>query len=279
VSEVASSGTAPAGRAADGRAADGRAAGAAGDGGPMVEVVEVSRTFGTGPGAVHAVRSVSFTVPRGQLVALVGRSGSGKTTLLNCVGGLDRPTSGRAVVDGRDVTALGERELADLRRDVVAFVFQTFGLVPVLSAAENVGLPLRLRRTPSPERERRVAELLDRVGLAAHAAQRPPELSGGQQQRVAIARALANRPRLLIADEPTGQLDSETGREVMALLRAVVRAEGMTAIVSTHDPLMVELADRVVRLADGGLVEDRLTPTVDPAVDAASENRAATGTR
>ena len=279
MSEVASSGTAPAGRAADGRAADGRAAGAAGDGGPMVEVVEVSRTFGTGPGAVHAVRSVSFTVPRGQLVALVGRSGSGKTTLLNCVGGLDRPTSGRAVVDGRDVTALGERELADLRRDVVAFVFQTFGLVPVLSAAENVGLPLRLRRTPSPERERRVAELLDRVGLAAHAAQRPPELSGGQQQRVAIARALANRPRLLIADEPTGQLDSETGREVMALLRAVVRAEGMTAIVSTHDPLMVELADRVVRLADGGLVEDRLTPTVDPAVDAASENRAATGTR
>ena len=249
------------------------------DGGPMVEVIQVSRTFGTGPGAVHAVRSVSFTVPRGQLVALVGRSGSGKTTLLNCVGGLDRPTSGRAVVDGRDVTALGERQLADLRRDVVAFVFQTFGLVPVLSAAENVGLPLRLRRTPSAERERRVAELLERVGLAAHAGQRPPELSGGQQQRVAIARALANRPRLLIADEPTGQLDSETGREVMGLLRAVVRAEGMTAIVSTHDPLMVELADRVVRLADGSLVEDRLTPAVDPAPAVpVTEDRTPTGT-
>jgi putative ABC transport system ATP-binding protein len=227
----------------------------------MITVSEVGRSYGTGPAAVHALRSVSFTVPRGQLVALVGRSGSGKTTLLNCIGGLDRPTTGYVDVDGRRVTELGERELCTLRRDVVAFVFQTFGLVPVLSAAENVGLPMRLRKVPSAERERRAAELLDLVGLSGHARQRPAELSGGQQQRVAIARALANSPRLLIADEPTGQLDSETGRAVMRLLRSVVRAEGMTAIVSTHDPLMMELADRTVRLADGQLIEDTLTAT------------------
>jgi len=224
--------------------------------GPMIEVTDLDRSYGTGAGAVHALRSVSFTVPPGQLVALMGRSGSGKTTLLNCIGGLDRPTSGRAAVDGRVVTTMGERELCALRRDVVAFVFQTFGLVPTLSAAENVGLPMRLRKLPSAERERRVAALLELVGLSAHVRQRPAELSGGQQQRVAVARALANTPRLLIADEPTGQLDSETGRAVMRLIRSVVRAEGMTAIVSTHDPLMIELADRTLRLADGELVED-----------------------
>ena len=226
------------------------------DVGPMVEVTDLSRSYGHGPGAVHALRSVSFSVPPGQLVALVGRSGSGKTTLLNCLGGLDRPTSGQAAVDGRAVTAMGERELCALRRDVVAFVFQTFGLVPTLSAAENVGLPMRLRRLPSAERERRAAALLELVGLSGHVRQRPAELSGGQQQRVAVARALANTPRLLIADEPTGQLDSETGRSVMRLIRSVVRSEGMTAIVSTHDPLMMELADRTLRLADGVLVED-----------------------
>lgn len=222
---------------------------------PAVSVEHVSRTYGHGAAAVHAVHDVSFTVAPGELVALVGRSGSGKTTLLNCVGGLDRPDEGRVVVDGREVSSLDEAGLVELRRDVVSFVFQTFGLVPVLSAAENVGVPLRLRRVPTVEREARVQLLLDLVGLGGHAAQRPAELSGGQQQRVAIARALAASPRLLIADEPTGQLDSETGTAVMALLRAVVEAEGMTAIVSTHDPLMMALADRVVRLADGRLVD------------------------
>jgi len=223
---------------------------------PMITVTDLSRSYGSGAGTVHALRGVSFEIPQGQLVALVGRSGSGKTTLLNCIGGLDRPTSGTARVDGRVVGDLGERGLCALRRDVIAFVFQTFGLVPVLSAAENVGLPMRLRRLPSAEREQRVAELLDLVGLSGHVRQRPAELSGGQQQRVAIARALANSPRLLIADEPTGQLDSETGRAVMRLIRSVVHAEGMTAIVSTHDPLMMELADRTLRLTDGRLTED-----------------------
>ncbi|MGC5167247.1 ABC transporter ATP-binding protein [Luteimicrobium sp. DT211] len=222
----------------------------------MVRVESLSRTYGSGDTAVHALRDVSFEIVPGELVALVGRSGSGKTTLLNCVGGLDRPDGGRVVVDGREVSSLGEDGLVDLRRDVVSYVFQTFGLVPVLSAAENVGVPLRLRKLDAVAREERVALLLDLVGLGDHADQRPGEMSGGQQQRVAIARALANSPRLLIADEPTGQLDTATGQAVMALLRAVVEAEGMTAIVSTHDPLMMSLADRVVRLADGRVLTD-----------------------
>ncbi|HEY3438093.1 MAG TPA: ABC transporter ATP-binding protein [Actinotalea sp.] len=220
----------------------------------MVSVRGVSRTYGSGRAAVHALREVSFDVAPGELVALVGRSGSGKTTLLNVVGGLDRPDAGSVHVDGTDVTALDEDGLVRLRRETVSFVFQTFGLIPVLSAAENVGVPLRLRSLPVADRERRVRLLLEHVGLADHAAQRPDELSGGQQQRVAIARALASSPALLIADEPTGQLDSETGLAVMALIRAVVEAEGMTAIVSTHDPVMIALADRAVRIVDGSLV-------------------------
>jgi putative ABC transport system ATP-binding protein len=223
---------------------------------PIVVIERVWRTYSTSAGRVHAVRDVSFAIDRGQLVALVGRSGSGKTTLLNCVGGLDVPTQGRVEVDGEDVTAMGEGARTALRRDELAFVFQTFGLVPMLSAAENVGLPLRLRRAPSAAREERVAHLLELVGLSAHAAQRPAELSGGQQQRVAIARALANAPRLLIADEPTGQLDAETGATIMALLKTVVRSEGMTAIISTHDASMQAMADRTLRLSDGALVED-----------------------
>jgi putative ABC transport system ATP-binding protein len=218
---------------------------------PMVAVRGVSRSFGTGPTAVRALRDVSFDVAAGTMVALVGRSGSGKTTLLNVVGGLDRPDAGTVVVAGTEVTGLDEEGLSRLRRDTVAYVFQTFGLIPVLSAAENVGVPLRMSRTPAAERERRVALLLDLVGLADAAEQRPGELSGGQQQRVAIARALAASPRLLIADEPTGQLDAETGLAVMALLRGVVESEGVTALVSTHDPVMMALADRVVRISDG----------------------------
>jgi putative ABC transport system ATP-binding protein len=219
----------------------------------LVLVENVSRTYSSSAGEVHALRNVSFTIPVGSLVALVGRSGSGKTTLLNCMGGLDQPTNGDIIVNGKNVTAMNENERTALRRDDVAFVFQTFGLVPMLSAAENVGLPLRMRRTPSTEREAQVAHLLELVGLADHARQRPSELSGGQQQRVAIARALANSPRLLIADEPTGQLDADTGATIMALLQAVVRSEGMTAIISTHDPSVQSLADQTLRLVDGVL--------------------------
>ena len=224
--------------------------------GAAVHVRAVHRTFGQGRSAVHALRGVDLDVLPGEFVALVGRSGSGKTTLLNLVGGLDRPDEGSVIVDGVDVAALTEDGQDRLRRDQVSFVFQAFGLIPVLTAAENVGLPLRLREAPVAERERRVELLLELVGLSAHALQRPDELSGGQQQRVAIARALAASPRLLVADEPTGQLDSETGLSVMALIRGVVEAEGMTALVATHDPVMIALADRAVHLVDGRLVED-----------------------
>jgi putative ABC transport system ATP-binding protein len=217
----------------------------------MLAVRGINRSYGSGATAVQALHDVSFDVAPGTMVALVGRSGSGKTTLLNVVGGLDRPDSGTVLVDGTEVTSLDEEGLSRLRRDTVAYIFQTFGLIPVLSAAENVGVPLRMSRTPTADRERRVALLLDLVGLGDHAEQRPDELSGGQQQRVAIARALAASPRLLVADEPTGQLDAETGLSVMALLRGVVESEGVTVLVSTHDRVMMSLADHVVHISDG----------------------------
>ncbi|MER7780204.1 ABC transporter ATP-binding protein [Streptomyces sp. NPDC096191] len=220
----------------------------------MVRVEDVRKSYAQGPAVVHALRDVSFEVPRGELVALKGRSGSGKTTLLNIVGGLDVPDAGRVEVDGRDLADLDEDGLLALRRDRVGFVFQSFGLIPILTAAENVGVPMRLRRAAAREREERVALLLALVGLADHTAQRPGELSGGQQQRVAIARALANNPALLIADEPTGQLDAETGHAVMELLRAVVRSEGVTVLVATHDATLLDLADRVLELRDGEIV-------------------------
>ncbi len=221
------------------------------DAAPMVTVDQVIRTFGTGHTATRALRGVSFAVNPGELVALRGRSGSGKTTLLNIVGGLDRPDEGTVQVAGQEVTALSERERLRLRRESVAFIFQSFGLIPILSAAENVGVPLRIAGRPAAEREERVRLMLDIVGLSPHAKQRPGELSGGQQQRVAIARALAGRPDVLLADEPTGQLDSETAKQIMRLLRVVVQSEQVTALVATHDPNLIDLADRVLHLEDG----------------------------
>jgi putative ABC transport system ATP-binding protein len=216
------------------------------------------RDYASGGDVVHALRGVDVTVGRGELLAVRGRSGSGKTTLLNLLGGLDRPTAGTVTVDGTEISALDEGAAAEVRRRTVAFVFQTFGLIPILSAAENVEVPLRLVGEDPAERDRRVMELLALVGLDARARHRPHELSGGEQQRVAIARALANRPKLLLADEPTGQLDSETGRRILLLIRTVVRTEGVTAVVATHDPVMLEVADRVIELLDGSLV----TPTL-----------------
>ena len=220
----------------------------------MIEAKGLSKTYRSGAGEVHALREVTFTVPAGQLCAVKGRSGSGKTTLLNLVGGLDSADGGTVEVDGREMTTLAESERLIMRRDTLGFVFQSFGLVPVLSAAENVEVALRLNRTPVKERAERVALLLALVGLSEHARQRPFELSGGQRQRVAIARALANRPKLLIADEPTGQLDSSTGQAIMDLIQAVVRSEGVTAIVATHDSGLLQQADRVLELRDGSLV-------------------------
>jgi putative ABC transport system ATP-binding protein len=223
--------------------------------GAMVVADALVRDYPSGDSVVHALRGVSFEVARGELMAVKGRSGSGKTTLLNLLGGLDKPTSGRVVVDGEEVSSMSEAQLVHARRNTVAFIFQAFGLVPILSAAENVEIPLRLVRANPAERDDRVMELLELVGLAERANHRPHELSGGEQQRVAIARSLANRPKLLLADEPTGQLDSHTGHSIMATLRSVVRAEGVTAVVATHDPALLDLADRVLEIQDGRIRE------------------------
>ena len=226
----------------------------------MVAADGIGRTFGSGHTAVHALRGVSFTVDRGQLVALRGRSGSGKTTLLNIIGGLDDPTAGRVWVDGREVNQMTERARLELRRNRVAFVFQAFGLVPMLSAAENIGIPLRIEGLRASERRERVAAMLALTGLSSHAEHRPGELSGGQQQRVAIARALAGRPGVLIADEPTSQLDHQTGRQIMELLLSVVRSEGITVLVATHDEALIDLANKVISLEDGSVATVSSTP-------------------
>ncbi|MEI5584277.1 MULTISPECIES: ABC transporter ATP-binding protein [unclassified Agromyces] len=211
----------------------------------------VSRVYDGRAGAVTAVDEVSLEVGPGELVVVTGRSGAGKTTLLNLLGGLDRPTAGRVLLGDDDLSGLDDDALAAVRRDRVGYVFQSFGLIPVLSAAENVEVPLRLQRVPAAERDARVAEALELVGLAGHAAQRPYELSGGQQQRVGIARALAARPSVLLADEPTGQLDSGTAATVMGLITELVHSRGVGAVVTTHDPNLVQRADRVVELHDG----------------------------
>ncbi len=221
---------------------------------PAVEVRGVSRHFDGGGHRVYAVRDVSLTVAPGELLAIVGRSGSGKTTLLNLIAGLDRPDEGAVLLEGRDITAATEAELTALRRSHIGFVFQSFGLLPLLSAAENIALALRIAGASSKDEGQRTRELLEMVGLTARAGHRPYELSGGEQQRVAVARALANRPRLLIADEPTGELDTVTGAQIFGLLQAAA-ADGVTIVMATHDPLIVDYAHRVVEMSDGRLVE------------------------
>jgi putative ABC transport system ATP-binding protein len=221
---------------------------------PIAASEALEREYEVGSGVVHALQGVSLRIDRGSLTVIHGRSGSGKTTLLNMIGGLDRPTRGQVWVDGAEVSAMGEEELVRMRREKIGFVFQAFGLVPILSAAENVEVPLRLQNTAPEVRAERVAELLELVGLAKRSRHRPYELSGGEQQRVAIVRALANRPKLLIADEPTGQLDSANARTIMEVVRGLVRSEGVSAIVATHDPLLLDIADRVVELRDGRVV-------------------------
>ncbi|MBS2965555.1 ABC transporter ATP-binding protein [Actinocrinis puniceicyclus] len=221
---------------------------------PVVELRAVTRVYGNGRTAVHALRGVDMTLRGAKLIVVRGRSGSGKTTLLNIIGGLDLATGGTVRVAGRDLAGLSERERVLMRRDTVGFVFQSFGLIPFLSAAENVGVPLRITNTDPAERDQRVQRALELVGLAGHAAHRPAELSGGQQQRVAIARALVQRPRLLIADEPTGHLDAETALQVMRRLRGIVDGEHLTALVATHDRQLTDLADEVLDLRDGKLL-------------------------
>ena len=223
---------------------------------PIVALHDLTRHYVTPAHTVEALRGIDLQIDRGHLVAVRGRSGSGKTTLLNLIGGLDRPTDGTVRIDGSDITVMGEADLVKLRREKIGFVFQAFGLIPILTAAENVEIPLRLSHASVAEREERVKILLELVGLSERASHRPHELSGGEQQRVAIARALANGPQLLLADEPTGQLDSRTGRSIMNLILALVRSEGVTAIVATHDPALIDIADRVVDILDGRIIND-----------------------
>ena len=225
------------------------------DADPIAAVQDLTRDYQIGDSTVHALRGVTFTLGRGQLIAVQGRSGSGKTTLLTLIGGLERPTSGQVWIDGDEVTAMSEDQLVELRRHRLGFIFQTFGLLPILTAAENVEVPLRLAGVERRARTERARALLDMVGLGERARHRPDELSGGEQQRVAVARALANRPALLLADEPTGQLDSRTARTIMQLLRRLVEEEAVTILVATHDPNLIDLADRVIAIRDGRLVE------------------------
>lgn len=221
----------------------------------VVRLAAVHKAYAGGRQVVRALQSVDLAVGPGTLVAVHGRSGSGKTTLLNVVGGLDRADAGVVDVCGLDLVAASDAELTELRRDRVAFVFQGFGLLPMLSAAENVEVPLRLQGVDGASRRERVRELLDVVGLGGRSVHRPSELSGGEQQRVAIARALAADPQLLIADEPTGQLDSRTGAEIMSLIVRVVAERGVAALVATHDLSIIDDADRRIELQDGHIVD------------------------
>jgi ABC-type lipoprotein export system ATPase subunit len=232
----------------------------------MIDVRHVSRTFHIAGTDVHAVRDVSLEVPRGQFLAIVGRSGSGKTTLLNIIAGLDRPDSGQVFLEGREISRFGDRDLTELRRHTIGFVFQSFGLLPLLSAAENVELALRIAGAGVRERGERTRRLIERVGLAARAHHRPYELSGGEQQRVAVARALATEPAILIADEPTGELDSTTGAQIFELLREVADS-GVTVITATHDPFVIEHVDRVLEMFDG-----RVLPQGEGAIVAQSRH-------
>ena len=218
---------------------------------PLVSVRDVTRIYGAGHSAVTALQGVNLDVPAGAFVAVTGRSGSGKTTLLNLIGGLDTPTQGTILLGGRAITGLDEQARTALRRHDVAFVFQSFALLPTFSALENVALALHIAGVGVRERLQRARDVLALVGLSARLDHRPFELSGGEQERVAVARALANRPRVILADEPTGELDTATGRELIALLAHVVAAEGVTLIVATHDAAVTAAAHLVYHIADG----------------------------
>lgn len=225
---------------------------------PVISLEGVNRVYHLAGEDIHAVNDVSLDVWPRHMTAIVGRSGSGKTTLLNLIAGLDEPTSGNIWVLGRNLGQMDERERLDLRLNRLGFVFQSFGLMPLLTARENVSVPLRMRGMHPREREERIDEALHWVGLTERAHHRPYELSGGEQQRVAIARALAEGPNLVLADEPTGQLDTRTGRKILDLLRRLVIERGVTLLVVTHDPQVMAEADIVHELRDGALVETRI---------------------
>jgi putative ABC transport system ATP-binding protein len=227
----------------------------------VVEVENVTRVYEEkGQTPAHALRGVSLAVEKGEFMALSGPSGSGKTTLLNLIGGLDAVTSGVVKVDGRALAGLSRVELADLRRDRIGFIFQSYNLVPVLTAAENAGYVLELKGLGAKERREKVKAIFERIGLGAFLDSRPLKMSGGQQQRVAVARAIVSEPAVVLADEPTANLDQATGAALMDLMRELNRERGITFIFSSHDPMVLERADRVVRLVDGQVVANATAP-------------------
>ncbi|MFT5193141.1 MAG: putative ABC transport system ATP-binding protein [Cellvibrionaceae bacterium] len=219
-----------------------------------IKVENLERVYGSGEQKVIALKQLSLEVPAGQFMAIKGRSGSGKTTLLNCLGGLDKPTSGSIQIFGSELTRLNDDQLTRWRREKVGFVFQSFGLLPTLSAYENVELMLRINGVPFRQRRERIDECLGLVGLNKWATHRPYELSGGQQQRLAIARAIVTRPQLILADEPTGELDTETAMIILELFRNIVETEKMTIFASSHDSLVDEYVDEVLQLHDGAIL-------------------------
>jgi putative ABC transport system ATP-binding protein len=223
------------------------------------------KVYGKGDGVVHALDGVDVEFAAGAFTAIMGPSGSGKSTLMHSMAGLDSLTSGQVLIGDTDLTTLKERALTKLRRDRIGFVFQSFNLVPTLTAAENISLPMSLAGR-KPDRDW-VASVVETVGLEARLGHRPSELSGGQQQRVAVARALAGKPEIIFADEPTGNLDSRTGGEILAFMRQAVRELGQTIVMVTHDPVAASYADRVVFLADGRIVDELLQPTPDAVLD------------
>ena len=220
----------------------------------IIEIENLHKIYHTSGEDVHAVDDVSLKIFSGQLTAIVGRSGAGKTTLLNLISGLDTPTNGTVTIDNQDIFQLSDDQRIKLRREKVGFIFQNFGLLPLLSAQENVSVPLRMRHMPANERDERVAEALEWVGLSKRIHHRPYELSGGEQQRVAIARALASRPKILLADEPTGQLDSQTGRRVIETMQELTSQLDITLLFVTHDPLVMSVADVIHEMLDGRLI-------------------------
>jgi putative ABC transport system ATP-binding protein len=230
-----------------------------------VSCSDLRRRFGEGQAAVDALRGVTLELPKGELTGIVGPSGSGKSTLMHLLAGLDRPTSGKVWIDGTEITSLDDGDLTQLRRDKLGFVFQFFNLVPVLNAEENLALPVRIAGRDVDRRW--VDDLLATVGLTDRRTHRPSELSGGQQQRVAIARALVTRPAVVFADEPTGNLDSKSGADVLDLLRKSVDELGQTVVMVTHDPRVASYADRVLVLADGQIVQDRRVESKDEVLE------------
>ena len=218
---------------------------------PVITAINISRKFGTGDAAVTAVKDINLKVKQGEFLAITGRSGSGKTTLLNLLGWLDQPTHGQILLQNRDLSDMSDPEMVKLRRQNIGFIFQSFGLLPLLSAYENVELPLHIRGYSWRDRRTLAHETLELVGLSGRTSHRPYELSGGEQQRVAIARALAPNPQIVFADEPTGELDTATGISISNILKNISSERAVTVIVATHDPVISQISDRVIDIMDG----------------------------